>query len=266
MKKRFEGTIIWDSFAVGRICQTREELADFDLIEWTHAKLTNPSVFYFLHREEKRALLDSVKIRYMNSIEVLSTRIAQQVGPHNAVHLRLGDYLKNYEVDGYTVNLDRFRQYVRSVFGDDRMPVLVATDGLHEKEMFGEIFEGYRLIFVDELVFDNYFQEYSHLEYTDFNALTIVNQLLCTSAEQFIGTYRSTFTGIIHRLRQERHAKTDFEFFPDEKVAKLLNGDGRIVPDRHGFFDWNRYSVFAENHNAMSWMREWDHELSAIDI
>src|SRR5687768_17491957 len=38
LRKRFEGTIVWDSFAVGRIPQTLEELAASDLIEWTHTK------------------------------------------------------------------------------------------------------------------------------------------------------------------------------------------------------------------------------------
>jgi hypothetical protein len=71
---------------------------------------------------------------------------------------------------------------------------------------------------------------------------------------------------VIHRIRQERYRKRDFCFFPDDRVARLLDADLRIVPDRHGFFDWNRYSVFSENQNAMSWMREWDHDLSAIDF
>ena len=266
MKKRFEGTMIWDSFAVGRICQTREEIAEYDLIEWTHTKLANPSIFYFLTREEKRDLLHSIRIKYIESIEVLAAAIGNDVGEHYAAHIRLGDYIQHYGVDGYGVDAKRFRSYVRSIFPDESLPVLLATDGLHEKETFLRIFDGYRLLFIDELIFDHYLRDFSQLEFTDFNAITIINQLLCASADRFIGTYRSTFTSIIHRLRQERHQKADFEFFPDEKVAMLLNGDGRIAPDRHGFFDWNRYSVFAENHSSMSWMREWDHRLSAIDI
>ncbi len=266
MKRRFEGTIVWDSFGVGRLCQTREELVEYDLIEWTHTKLSTPSVFFFLNRAEKRTLLDSVKIRYRKSIEQLADRIAADVGPHHAIHLRLGDYFENYSSDGYAVNVERFKKYAQRVFGDDGLPILIATDGLQERQTFADIFEGYRYIFIDELVFDEYRSGYSELEFTDFNVLTILNQLLCSSAASFIGTYRSTFTGIIHRLRQERYRKADFEFFPDEKVARLLDSNLRIAPDRSGFFDWNRYSVFAEDHNSMSWMREWNHELSSIDI
>ncbi len=267
MRKRFEGTMVWDSFAVGRIPQIREELTSHDLIEWTHTKLANPAAFYFLGRDEKRELLDSIKIRYFEGIERMASRIGEDIGPHYAVHLRLGDYFENYGVDGYAIHVDRFRSYVRAVFGDNTLPIVIATDGLHEKEMFAEIFESYRLVFIDEFIFDNYRQEYGELAFTDFNALSILNQLLCASADSFIGTYRSTFTGIIHRLRQERYAKTDFDFFPDERVAKQqLNGEGRIVPDRSGFFDWNRYSVFSEDHGSMAWMREWNHDLTTLDV
>lgn len=266
MRRRFENTLIWDSFGLGRICLTREELQQIDLIEWTHTKLSNPSIFFFLDRDEKRVLLDSIKIRYIDSIEKLSGDIVAAIGPHHAIHLRLGDYQKNYGADGYKVDPAEFGRYLRRIFMDDSLPILIATDGLHERGVFAKLLDGYRFEFIDEVVFENYKQRYGELEFTDFNALSIINQLLCASADAFVGTYRSTFTTIIHRLRQERYGRTDFDFFPDEKVKVLLDGNGRIAPDRAGFFDWNRYSVFAENHSAMSWMREWNFELSAIDV
>jgi hypothetical protein len=214
VKKRFENTVVWDSFAVGRICMTREELADKTLIEWTHTKLSNPSIFYFLGREEKRALLDSVRIRYLPSIEALALRIGGQIGPHHAVHLRQGDYFDNYGSDGYQVNVGRFREYDKTDFTGDGVPVLVATDGLQEKETLERIFDGYEIVFIDELIFDEFKREYRELEFTDFNALTILNQLICASAGSFIGTYRSTFTSVIHRIRQGRYRKRDFCFSP----------------------------------------------------
>ncbi|MFN2413422.1 MAG: hypothetical protein ABR535_10285 [Pyrinomonadaceae bacterium] len=94
--------------------------------------------------------------------------------------------------------------------------------------------------------------------------MTVLNQLLCASAERFIGTYRSTVTAIIHRLRQERYNKADFDFFPDDRVASFLSDDFALKPDKSGFFDWNRYSAFSVNHPMMAWMREWDYSLTSI--
>jgi len=266
LRSKFEGTVIWDSFSIGRIPLIRENLETYDLIEWTHTKLSHPSCFYFLKRPEKQQLLDSVKIKYLDEIEKLAETIAAGSGRFNAIHLRLGDFLTNYKNDDYSVEHNSFKKYIKLTFPDESLPILAATDSLHEKEMFSELFKGYKLQFIDELIFDHYRREFVELPFTDFNVISILNQLLCSSAEVFIGTYRSTFTSMIHRMRQERYRKTDFNFFPDPKVARLLNSDGRIAPDRHGFFDWNRYSVFSEDHAEMAWMREWNHELSSLDI
>ena len=266
MKDRFAGTMIWDSFSVGRQELIRENLEHYGLIEWTHTKLSSPAIFYFLPRKDKQELLDSVKIKYLYSIERLAGRIDSEIGPHHAIHLRLGDYIENYASDGYTINARRFRDYLRRAIGETERPVLVATDGLDQKELIAPLVEDYQALYIDELVFDEYSAQYSELEFTDFNVLSIINQLLCASAKSFIGTYRSTFTAIIHRLRQERYGKSEIELFPDDKVSRLLNSDLRITPDRQGFFDWNRYSIFAESHGPMSWMREWNHDLSTIDL
>ncbi|MFM9903968.1 MAG: O-fucosyltransferase family protein [Pyrinomonadaceae bacterium] len=266
LRKRFEDTFIWDSFGIGRFSLTREHLQSYDLIEWTHSKMTTVAAFYFLPRAEKRALLDSVKIRYLNQIERLAEKIVADVGAYNAMHLRLGDFLTNYAADEYSVDAERFSSYVKANFPDDGLPIMFATDGLQEKELFAKMFGGYKLIFIDELIFEEYRYEYNALEFTDFNVVTILNQLICAAADTFIGTYRSTFTGMIHRLRQERYDKVDFNFFPDSKVARLLNNEMKIVPDRSGFFDWNRYSVLSGGHLEVAWMREWEHSRTMIDV
>lgn len=266
LKARFGGTLIWDSFSIGRFDLTREYLQSFDLIEWTHSKLANPSVFYFLPKPEKDALLESVRIKYLDEIEGLTEKLVSQVGKFNAFHLRLGDFLTNYKHDDYSINTDRFKKYVKATFTDESLPILAATDGLHEKEMICEFLADYRIIFIDELIFDDFSADYKQLKYTDFNVLTILNQLIYANAAIFIGTYRSTFTSIIHRLRQERFGKKDFNFFPDNRVARLLTPDFKIKPDRAGFFDWNRYSIFAEDHPSLAWMREWDFDSTTLNF
>lgn len=266
MKDKFAATPIWESFALGRYFLTREMLDDYDLIEFSPSKLANPSAFYFLEKNEKRGLLKSVEIRYKPEIEKLAEKISSQVGKFNAFHLRLGDFLTNYHADEYSVNLEKFKNYISATFPDKNLPVLAATDGLYEKRLFAEMLAGYKVIFIDELIFDEFKRDYEQLEFTDFNVLSILNQLLCAGAETFIGTYRSTFTTIIHRLRQERFAKTDFNFFPDGKVARLLTPDYKIKADQQGFFDWNRYSIFSADHTSMVWMREWNFDLTALSF
>lgn len=266
MRRKFAGTMIWDFFGFGRVPIIREQLLETNIIEWTHTKLANPSVFFFLPRQEKNDLLASCALRYIEPLEKLAARIVEQAGKYNAVHLRLGDFLTNYAADEYSVNESLFREYVRANLVDPSLRLWVATDGLDDKEALKRIFPGMELVFMDEFILDEFKDSFVSLPFRDFNALTVLDQLICAASETFVGTYRSTFTTIIHRLRQERYGKTDFNFFPDGRVARLLDDKLRITPDRSGFFDWNRFSVFAADHSSMAWMREWDFSRTSLDV
>lgn len=266
MRAKYENTMIWRFFSLGRQALIVEDLQQFARLEFGANSMVNQSYFYFLDKAEKAWVLNQTKIEYRPEIESFAARIAQQFGEFYAIHLRLGDFFDYYKDDGFAVEIERYRNYVNANFPDKNLPVLIATDGLHEKDFFAVLFQNYNYVFIDELIFDDYSTDFAALEWTDFNVLTVLNQLLCTTAQDFIGTYRSSLTTIIHRLRQERSGQTTFNFFPDDKVAKLLTPDFKIKPDRNGFFDWNRYSVFSEFNNHPGCMREWDFNLTALNL
>jgi hypothetical protein len=265
LRSKYGSTMIFEHFGMGRKGLTREELNNFDLIEWTDTRLSNPSYFYLLNRSEKRALLRSVELKYLPEIESLAKAIIDKLGDYNSVHMRLGDFLELRPEYGASARSGEFASYISAAFSKDK-PILIATDGLEEKEFVRNLFTGFEVTFVDELIFDEYRDEFTRLPFTDFNTLTILNQLVCAASHTFVGTYFSTFTGVIHKLRQERHQKKDFMFFPDPLVRKHLSSDLKLVPDRQGFFDWNRFSAFAPSHFHMAWAREWDYELTTADL
>lgn len=264
-KAKYGNSMIWNFFGMGREALTREYLQEFDLIEiGEECSLVNVSFFYFLARQEKNELLASVKIRYRNELEKISKKISDTVGRYNAIHLRLGDFRTSYSSDGFKVNAGRFARYFDEMMPDKTVPVLVATDGLHEKELFADLLKPFKYRFIDEMVFEEYGRDFREMEFTDFNALSVIDQIICANSEIFIGTCRSTFTSIIHRLRQERHGKTDFNFVPDERIMRLLTPDNKIGADSGGFFEWNRYSIFSEHYHYPAWMREWNYELTSL--
>lgn len=266
IKSRLDGGFLWNSFALGRIGLTREFLRSHELIEWTGTKLSSPALFFLLPVRVKTELMRSVRLLYRSDIEKLASRIVGQVGNFYAIHLRMSDFLTGYVDDGYSVNGRAFRNCLNVLFADRSKPVLVTTDALQDKEMFASLFSDHHLIFIDELIFDDHRNSFEGLDYTDFNVLTVLNQLICAAAEIFVGTYRSTFTAIIHRLRQERYERHDFHFVPDGKIAPLLNEKMELVPDRAGFFDWNRFSELSKTSEQLSWMREWDHQRTTFEL
>jgi hypothetical protein len=264
-KAQYGDTMIWNFFGLGREAITREHLREFDLIEvGEKGSLVNSSFFYFLVRPEKNELLDSVRISYRDDLEKLSEKISDQIGRYNAVHLRLGDFRTAYDSDGFKVNAERFARYFDEMMPDKTVPLLVATDGLHEKELFAELLKPFKYRFIAEMIFEEYGSNFSEMEFTDFSALSVIEQIICANSEIFTGTCRSTFTSIIHRLRQERHGKTDFNFVPDERILRLLTPDNQIRADSSGFFEWNRYSIFSEHYQYPAWMREWNYEWTSL--
>jgi hypothetical protein len=206
LRSKYGSTMIFEHFGMGRSGLTREELNAVDLIEWTDTKLSNPSYFYLLGRQEKRELLKSVAVRYIPEIETHAGLIIKQLGVFNSVHIRLGDFLKLRPEYGASARSGEFTKYIEAAFPKE-IPILIATDGLEEKQLFQELFDGYDFRFIDELIFDEYRDQFLRLPFTDFNVLSVLNQLICASSENFIGTYFSTFTGVIHKLRQERYGE-----------------------------------------------------------
>ena len=265
LKSKYGSTMIFEHFGMGRTALTGEELNRFDLIEWTDTRLSNPSYFFLLSRPEKQKLLRSVKITYLAEIESLAAKVIAGLGSYDSVHIRLGDFLKLRPEYGASARSGEFAKYINAAFTADK-PILIATDGLEEKLLFEELFGQKDYRFIDELIFSEFREDFAALPFTDFNALTILNQLICAPSETFVGTYFSTFTGVIHKLRQERYQMKDFLFFPDPMVSKHLSEDLKLVPDRQGFFDWNRFSAFAPSHFHMAWAREWDYDLTTVDL
>jgi hypothetical protein len=257
-------TMIWNFFSLGRGPLVKEDLEEFGLIEFGDNCIINASFFFFLEREAKQRLLDSIKITYRRELETLGAKIANSLGGFNAIHLRQGDFQTVYGSDGYSVEPDVFADLVKVVFEGKELPVLIATDEFQQKEAFRKILEGYRYEFIDEIILSDYFDDFRSLPFSDFNSLAIIDQLICAAGERFIGTCRSTFTSVIHRLRQERYGKTDFDFFPDARVRRHLDSNLRTVPDGKGFFEWNRYSAFAEHYEYPAWMREWNYNLTSV--
>jgi hypothetical protein len=257
--------MIFEHFGMGRKALTREELNKFELIEWTDTRLSNPSYFYLLNRHEKQDLLRSIALQYLPEIETLAAIIIAELGHYNSVHIRLGDFLNLRPEYGASARGGEFAAHIAAALPKD-IPVMIATDGLEEKQFLETLFEGFDIRFIDELIFDQFRLEFLKLPFTDFNSLTVLNQLICAASGDFVGTYFSTVTGVIHKLRQERYRKKEFMFFPDPVVSKHLSGDLKLVPDRQGFFDWNRFSAFAPSHFHMAWAREWDYDLTAVDL
>merc|ERR1712216_304340 len=71
----------------------------------------------------------------------------------------------------------------------------------------------------------------------------VVEMIICSQADTFIGSWGSTFTGYIHRLRG---------YMPAVEDQRMLYTDSQ-------FSDDSSYPEWSEDANAgqIAWMREW---------
>ena len=148
----------------------------------------------------KRLVRD--KIRYLDNLMCAAAKIIQAIrnrarernvtnvhGDYDAIHIRRGDF--QYRV----TRLDPKEIYINSKDElTEGATLFVATDETKGKrELFQPLADHYDLVYLDD------FQEY----YKDLgtNYYGMLDQLVCYKSRVFIGTWFSTFSGYINRLR-----------------------------------------------------------------
>lgn len=140
---------------------------------------------------ERNILKDKINkvFRYKNQFYDLANRVKQEIGPYNAVHIRRNDFLKVREKELESVSTgEKILEKVEKLFNSE-LPLYVATDE-PDKDFFKELNQKYKIYFLNDFDYN-----ISPLEQA------VVEQVICSQAEFFIGTYLSTFTKRINIMR-----------------------------------------------------------------
>jgi len=136
------------------------------------------------------------------------------IGKYNAVHVRRGDFFIQYGNSLESINTeDKLLTQVEKLL-DPSVPLYIATDEPN-KEFFNEVAKKYKIFFVDD-----FFKDLSKLD------CAIVEQIICSQAEQFEGTVPSTYTKRINIMRGL-----------DGKSARDYTGVNNIVKETPDMLD-----------------------------
>lgn len=117
------------------------------------------------------------------------TEITDNVGTYNSVHVRRGDFFIQFgyslkEIETSNKLLNRIRQF----YPNDK-PLYIATDEPN-RNFFSNLREHYKIFFIEDL-----YNSQSKLE------TAILDQIICSQSEKFLGTFNSTFTKRINVMR-----------------------------------------------------------------
>ncbi len=196
----------------------------------------------------------------------LAARVARDIGPFNAVHLRRGDFKITYGVTTLERKPREAIEAMDAIFsrGD---PLVIVTDE-RDDPFFDEIRLAYpRHYFIDWHILDHYGAQFAELPRTDGLSLAYLSQLVAAESKEFIGTMTSTFTALIHRYRGNRGKAEAFRFLwnelpePGQPVERgrhavsnsIVLERGEMVETYEGPYSWNRVSQLLNP----AWMREW---------
>jgi hypothetical protein len=206
------------------------------------------------------------RMRAKPAFAALATRVADDIGSFNAVHLRRGDF----KMTNGVTTLDRKpREAIEAldqVF--DRKDTLVVVTDERDDPFFREIKLAYpHHVFIDWHILDEYGTEFAQLPQNDSLSLAYLSQLVAAESKDFIGTMTSTFTSIIQRQRGNRGKDEPFRFLwnelPDPGVPVergrhaishcIALDRGVMVEEFEGPYSWNRVNQRINP----AWMREW---------
>lgn len=138
-------------------------------------------------------------LRYRDEIQCAAARIVSRVrkiakengealGSFDAMHIRRGDFqYLEMRIKAEEIYANNTKSFIR-----DGRTMYIATD---EKDMafFAPLKQHYKVVFLNDFI-----DELSHV---NPNYYGMVEQLVTSRAQTFIGAYFSTFTGYINRIR-----------------------------------------------------------------
>ena len=187
-------------------------------------------------------------LRYHDKFYFYADKVYEEIGEFNAIHVRRNDFLDAREDAIACVDApEKIVEMVeRLPFRDKTLPLYIATDE-QDRSFFDLLAEKYEIYFYEDF-------EYEFNDDFDDDDLhvAVLEQTICSQAENFFGTYLSTFSKRINIMRGLDGRQADDHLGinhlpeePDENLTDVF--PWRKMPDNT--WQWNSSS-------HLQWMHE----------
>lgn len=198
-----------------------------------HVKKTLGWYSRFFFNRSKSLDLAISSVNFKQEYYDFANMVADSIGIFCGGHLRLSDHVRMFDTtqDMFESGLSKLEKM--------GLPIVISTDDPTSK-MVQE--NRHRFILLDEYIVNNFRKEFKELRFQDEVVFGLICNLVMHKSVEFIGTSGSTYTGYIHRKRNQGLIIPTWNFWdvPDQSYS--------------GPFSWNNYNL--ENGKKM-WWREW---------
>lgn len=159
---------------------------------------------YFYHAYCDRSNRNELKnkmakaMRYKAVYFYIAKDVSKKIGKYNALHIRRNDFSSQFGTQIEIINTgEKLLDQINKFENFKGLPLYIATDE-SDNNFFNALKDKYDLYFYDDFGFD-----LTPLE------KAIVEQIICSNAEFFIGTKPSTYSARINRMRGEINKQSD---------------------------------------------------------
>lgn len=139
-------------------------------------------------------------IKYRKKFYELFEEVKTTLGKYNAVHIRRTDFLNVRKDDMSSVNTPSKLKDVLLKFFDTNTTLYISTDESN-KAFFNDVLQEYQ-----DVYFFHDFEEYRYLSKLE---TAVMEQVICSQAQFFFGTFASTYTKRINVMRGLENRQSD---------------------------------------------------------
>lgn len=248
-----------EAFAQGRDAVSLDPAwEDAPLLDLPARGLAFYSFLFFLGPERRRSLFELLeRIAPRPPYAEFARALADDLGRFNAAHIRRTDMLDGIRASR-GVTPWAIRDNLASIFPSDER-LVVCSEADPASGAFGPLLDHFDdVVFLTQAVLEaeSWPARFSALPRHDDPALALITQEVATRADRFVGTFGSTFTAMIHRLRHWRDPAEPFRFTADYLGGETRFEECEYQAVRPGPYTWNRLG-YPVGPDALAWMREW---------
>nr|WP_293845260.1 hypothetical protein [uncultured Arsenicibacter sp.] len=227
------------------------------------------SYLFYLNIRQRRSITEFVskairpRSRYLDAAIGVVDTLKKSAKSYCSIHVRRGDYIQPYTRNGL-VTAEEMLPVIEKTCPKDSM-LVIHTDE-QDEHYFDAIKQKYRNHWlIDKQLVDNF---------PDSVERGLVSLLVASHSDNFIGTYYSTFTGLIQRYRKYNGYLERFLYLYSQQPMPVVNQleggevqtiynavehlpNGKQKEGSFGKYTWNRLGLPANFTPNLFWAREW---------
>jgi hypothetical protein len=229
-----------------------------DLKKWENVEefstLNNETLAYYSYlfylEQERIPLVKKLKetffpkIEYQQKAQEIVHSINKLYSGFNSVHVRRGDYLLTGS-ENKNIKSKDFLPILESHFEDNKL-LVVHTDE-EDLTYFDDIKKKYSNIWFIDLAILGY----------DVAEKGLISLLVASHSDKFIGTMKSTFTGLIQRYRIYNEKLEDFIYLYSQ-INNVHLEKGMFKKESFSQYPWNYSYLTNEFKQIAFWIREYE--------